>query len=90
MELNKFNIEFNFDNQNFTANVTKIGNGPIQYHITDVKPNSALFPECIIMSWNYNEEKLEWGVSENYNPLFNYIMAGAIFKNLIELKITTS
>jgi hypothetical protein len=39
------------------------------------------------MTWNYNEKKLNWGVSENYNPLFNYVIAGAIFKKLEELNI---
>lgn len=86
--MNNFNIEFDFDNLFYTAIVTRISSGSIQYHITDINPNSTLFPECIIMTWNYNEEKLEWGVSENYNPLFNYVMAGAIYKKLEELNIS--
>lgn len=85
--MNEFEIELDFDNEKYKANVKRIGDGPIQYHITKIIPHSTVFPECIIMTWNYSEEKLEWGVTGNYNPLFNYIIATAIFKKLEELNI---
>jgi hypothetical protein len=88
--MNKFEIEFEFNNEIYTANVTRIGNGPVQYHITEIDPHTELFPDCIIMTWNYERKLLEWGIDMSYNPLINEHIARKIFKKLEELNIPLS
>jgi hypothetical protein len=48
--MDTFGIEFELNNEIYTASVTRIGSGPVQYHITQIDPYTELFPECIIMT----------------------------------------
>jgi hypothetical protein len=85
--MDTFGIEFELNNEIYTASVTRIGSGPVQYHITQIDPYTELFPECIIMTWNYERNLLEWGIDMSYNPLINHQIANSIFRKLNELNI---
>lgn len=59
--MSRFEINFSFDFINYKAKVIRIGSGPVQYNIQEVNPKTFEFPDAIMLIWNYDEHKLEWG-----------------------------
>ena len=59
--MSRFEINFTFDSINYKAKVIRIGSGTVQYNIQEITPKTFEFPDAIMLIWNYDEHKLEWG-----------------------------
>ncbi len=86
--MSRFEINFSFDSINYKAKVIRIGFGPVQYNIQEVTPKTFEFPDAIMLIWNYDEHKLEWGAYPTLPVQFNYVVASAVIENLNELGIS--
>ena len=86
--MSRFEINFTFDTIYYKADVIRIGSGPVQYNIQEITPKTFEFPDAIMLIWNYDEHKLEWGAYPTLPVQFNYIIAGAIIEKLNQLGIS--
>ena len=86
--MSRFEINFTSDSIDYKANVIRIGSGPVQYIIQEITPQTYDFPEAIMLIWNYEEHRLEWGIYPTLPVQFNYVVAGAVIEKLNELGIS--
>ena len=87
--MTRFFIEFQYEEVKYSADVTRIAGGPVQYHIYNIQPVILNIPLPFIMIWNYQEKQLQWGIPTGLFPFaFAGYLAAAIYAKLDELGIS--
>lgn len=56
-----FPIHFDYNGHSYTANVQRIGSGPVQYHVHSLSPNDYEDRDFYIFSVDKPGKGLEWG-----------------------------
>lgn len=78
-----FDIKFTVADTEFTANVHRMGGGPVQYHVFNIQPRpTESFPNPLMLIWNYQKKQLEFPLDPNlvssgfYEALTNSVFLG--------------